>query len=53
MDPGVKNMLADSLSRLLDVDPEAKLQAEKESLAHFASKALMKSARSHRMSGNH
>ena len=26
---GVKNMLADSLSRLLDVDPEAKLQAEK------------------------
>ena len=27
---GVKNMLADSLSRLLDVDPEAKLQAEKE-----------------------
>ena len=27
---GVKNTLADSLSRLLDVDPEAKLQAEKE-----------------------
>ena len=27
---GVKNMLADSLSRLLEVDPEAKLQAEKE-----------------------
>ena len=27
---GVKNMLADSLLRLLDVDPEAKLQAEKE-----------------------
>ena len=26
---GVKNTLADSLSRLLDVDPEAKLQAEK------------------------
>ena len=26
---GVKNMLADSLSRLLDVDPEAKLQDEK------------------------
>ena len=30
MDPGVKNTLADSLLRLLDVDPEAKLQAEKE-----------------------
>ena len=27
---GVKNMLADSLLRLLDVDPEAKLQAKKE-----------------------
>ena len=27
---GVKNTLADSLSRLLDVDPEAKLQGEKE-----------------------
>ena len=27
---GVKNTLADSLLRLLDVDPEAKLQAEKE-----------------------
>ena len=26
---GVKNMLVDSLSRLLEVDPEAKLQAEK------------------------
>ena len=26
---GVKNMLVDSLSRLLDVDPEAKLQAER------------------------
>ena len=26
----MKNTLADSLSRLLDVDPEAKLQAEKE-----------------------
>ena len=27
---GVKNTLADSLSRLLEVDPEAKLQPEKE-----------------------
>ena len=36
---GIKNTLADSLSRLLEVDPEAKLQPEKEdtSLAHFAS----------------
>ena len=27
---GVKNTLADSLSKLLEVDPEAKLQPEKE-----------------------
>ena len=27
---GVKNTLADSLSRILEVDPEAKLQPEKE-----------------------
>ena len=27
---GIKNMLADSLSRLLEVDPEVKLQPEKE-----------------------
>ena len=30
MDPGGKNTLADSLLRLLEVDPEAKLQPEKE-----------------------
>ena len=27
---GAKNMLADSLSRLLDVDPDTKIQPEKE-----------------------
>ena len=52
---GVKNTLADSLSRLLDVDPEANYRPRRRatSLACFALKVSMKLVRSRRISGHH
>ena len=47
---GEKNTLVDNLSRLLEVDPEAKLQPEMNSVP-FALKNSMKLARSHQIAG--